>query len=185
MSTHDFFDKRGEQSEIKARIVAKYFKVWAEIVIPSVKKRDKRIAYIDLYAGPGRYDDGSKSTPLKILETAIESNDIRNMLVSLFNDKDDRHVNSLENAIKSLPGIETLEYEPKLYNVEVGEEIVKMFEEMRFVPTFFFIDPWGYKGLYLSLIKSALKDWGCDCVFFFNYNRINSGLNNSKAYIQR
>ena len=23
-----------------------------------------------------------------------------------------------------------------------------------------------------------LKDWGCDCVFFFNYNRISMGLGN-------
>lgn len=45
-------------------------------------------------------------------------------------------------------------------------------------PTFFFVDPWGYKGLSLGLINSVLKNWGCDCVFFFNYNRINMGLNN-------
>ena len=46
------------------------------------------------------------------------------------------------------------------------------------MPTFFFVDPWGYKGLSLRLINSVLKDWGCDCVFFFNYNRINMGLGN-------
>lgn len=23
-----------------------------------------------------------------------------------------------------------------------------------------------------------IKDWGCDCVFFFNYNRINAGIGN-------
>jgi hypothetical protein len=46
------------------------------------------------------------------------------------------------------------------------------------VPTFFFVDPWGYKGLSLRLINSVLQNWGCDCVFFFNYNRINMGLDN-------
>src|ERR1700751_4456121 len=40
------------------------------------------------------------------------------------------------------------------------------------------VDPWGYKGLSLKLINSVLQNWGCDCVFFFNYNRINMGLNN-------
>lgn len=49
---------------------------------------------------------------------------------------------------------------------------------MRLVPTFLFVDPWGYKGLSLALINSVLKDWGCDCIFFFNYNRINMGLSN-------
>ena len=40
------------------------------------------------------------------------------------------------------------------------------------------MDPWGYKGLSLKLISSAIKNWGCDCIFFFNYNRINMGINN-------
>jgi hypothetical protein len=31
----------------------------------------------------------------------------------------------------------------------------------------------------LRLINSVLKDWGCDCIFFFNYNRINMGLPNN------
>ena len=53
-----------------------------------------------------------------------------------------------------------------------------MFEEMNLVPTLFFVDPWGYKGLSLRLVNSVLKDWGCDCIFFFNYNRINMGLSN-------
>ena len=67
---------------------------------------------------------------------------------------------------------------PAVYHGEVGEEIVKEFEGMKLVPTLFFVDPWGYKGLTLRLINSVLKDWGCDCCFFFNYNRINMGLPN-------
>jgi hypothetical protein len=47
------------------------------------------------------------------------------------------------------------------------------------VPTLLFVDPWGYKGLSLRLISSVLKDWGSDCIIFFNYNRVNSGLGNS------
>jgi hypothetical protein len=53
-----------------------------------------------------------------------------------------------------------------------------MFESMNFIPTLFFVDPWGYKGLSLRLVNSVLKDWGCDAIFFFNYNRINMGINN-------
>lgn len=49
---------------------------------------------------------------------------------------------------------------------------------MHLVPTLLFVDPWGYKGLSLRLVDAVLKDWGCDCIFFFNYNRINMGLGN-------
>jgi hypothetical protein len=42
----------------------------------------------------------------------------------------------------------------------------------------FFLDPWGYKGVSLELIASFIKQWGSECILFFNYNRINPGLSN-------
>jgi len=179
MNSPSFFDEQKEQSLIKARIVEKYFWAWAKVIIPTAKKVDSRIAYIDLFAGPGRYKDGSKSTPIKVLETAIANPDMQNMLVTVFNDADAGHVNSLQEAINSISGIENLKYKPRFINYEVGDNIVETFNELKLVPTLFFVDPWGYKGLSLKLINSVVKNWGCDCIFFFNYNRINMGLGNT------
>jgi three-Cys-motif partner protein len=178
MATDHFFDETTEQSAVKTAIVWKYFWAWAKVIMPTAKKSPGRIAYIDLFAGPGRYKDGTKSTPLLILEKAIENPDMCQMLVTMFNDKDDDNSRSLEKAIRELPGIEKLKHQPQINSQEVGAELVKMFERMRLVPTLFFVDPWGYKGLSLRLVNSVLKDWGCDCIFFFNYNRISMGLNN-------
>ena len=180
MTETSFFNEQKEQSLIKARIVEKYFWAWAKVIISTVKGSSsvQKIAYVDLFAGAGRYKDGSKSTPVKVLETAIADPDLRNMLVSIFNDADVENVNSLQQAIDSIPGIENLKYRPQIFKYEVGENIVKTFQERKLVPTLFFVDPWGYKGLSLQLINSVVKDWGCDCIFFFNYNRINMGLNN-------
>ncbi len=52
--TGTFFDEQGEQSQIKAEIVSKYFFVWAKVIIAAQKRynREKRVAYIDLFAGP-------------------------------------------------------------------------------------------------------------------------------------
>ncbi|HUT59121.1 MAG TPA: three-Cys-motif partner protein TcmP, partial [Phycisphaerae bacterium] len=94
------------------------------------------------------------------------------------NDKDEENSNSLQEAINALPGVKSLKYAPRVSTQEVGTEIVKQFEQMKLVPTLFFVDPWGYKGLSLRLVNSVIKDWGCDCIFFFNYNRINMGLGN-------
>jgi three-Cys-motif partner protein len=179
VSAKKFFDESREQSEVKTTIVTKYFWAWAKVMIPQAKRRSKKIAYIDLFAGPGRYRDGTRSTPILLLNKAIEDPDMRQMLVTMFNDANEDFSRSLEKAIYSLPGIEELKYPPEVYNFEVGEEIARKFDEMRLVPTLFFIDPWGYKGLSLDLIGSVLKHWGCDCIFFFNYNRINMGLANN------
>ena len=176
----DFFKEQKEQSEVKARIVATYFKAWAKVIIGYLKKdgKDTRIAYIDLFAGPGRYEDGAKSTPLFILEQAIADPDLAANLVTYFNDKESDNTDSLDEAIKALPGIKKLKHKPDVTTEEVGEEIVKSFEDISLVPTLIFVDPWGYKGLSLRLINSVLKDFACECIFFFNYNRINMGLSN-------
>lgn len=164
---------------MKARIVQKYFWAWAKVIIPTTKRLGNRILYVDLFAGPGRYKDGTLSTPLLVLKEAIADPDMRSMLVTLFNDKDATTAGTLQRAIDTLPGIEKLKHKPQVTNEAVGDRIAKMFEAVRLVPTFFFVDPWGYKGLSLGLINSVLQNWGCDCIFFFNYNRVNMGLNNA------
>ena len=179
--TTTFFDEASAQSEIKSLLVSKYFWAWAKIMINSQKRyrpNEDRIAYIDLFAGPGRYKSGASSTPLLILQQAIADHDMSQRLIAVFNDKDEDNVRSLQNAIENLPGIENLKHQPIIWNFEVGEDIAETFERMNLVPTLFFVDPWGYKGLSLRLINAVVKDFGCDCIFFFNYNRINMGLNN-------
>ncbi len=180
MVDNSFFEESKEQSKVKAAIVSKYFDAWASVIAGAQNKykKEDRIAYIDLFAGPGRYQDGTQSTPILVLQKAIQKPGIRDRLVTLFNDKDEANVNSLQQAINDLQGIETLRYKPCVQRHEIGEEIVKAFEQMKLVPTLFFVDPWGYKGLSLRLVNSVVKDWGCDCIFFFNYTRINMGLGN-------
>lgn len=174
----EFFDEAREQSRLKARIVSKYFGAWAKVIAATVKHRGRRLAYIDLFAGPGRYEDGTPSTPLMVLEKAILDVDLRTMLLTIFNDRRQDFVTSLEAAIKSLPGIDSLTYKPRVFCEEVGPKITSNLQATKLIPTLLFADPWGYKGLSLSLLASVLQNWGCDCIFFFNYNRINPGLGN-------
>ena len=181
MPKGSFFEESQEQSVVKAEIVEKYFDAWAQIVVATQKRypyQAQRIAYVDLFAGPGRYKDGSISTPLRVLQKAINNPKYGERLVAVFNDKDEESIRTLQNAVESLPGIERLRYKPTIRHEEVGSEIAKIFAAFRKVPTLAFIDPWGYKGLSLDLVDAFLKDWGCDCIFFFNYNRINAGLSN-------
>src|SRR5262245_31206788 len=111
-----FFDEQSEQSQIKSAIVADYFWIWAPIII-NVQRRHPRhtqkIAYIDLFAGPGRYQNGAASTPLMIMERAVADPLIRDRLVAVFNDKDEANTRSLETEISKIPGIEKLKYNPE------------------------------------------------------------------------
>nr|WP_321258219.1 three-Cys-motif partner protein TcmP [uncultured Pseudodesulfovibrio sp.] len=181
MSTVGFFNERKDQSKIKSIIVTKYFWAWAKVMLSTIEryKHSDRIVYLDLFAGPGRYDDGSQSTPLMILSEAVKDAQLCQRLVTIFNDANCNHTQCLQNALSRIEGIEKLDHKPLVLNDEVGDQMVKMFQKTKLAPTFFFVDPWGYKGLSLKLVNSVIKDWGCDCVFFFNYNRINMGVTNN------
>ena len=139
---------------------------------------DGKIAYIDLYAGPGRYRDGAASTPLLVLQKVIENERLREHVATFFNDQDVNNSDSLKREISKLPGIETLFYSPVVSCNEIGKDAEQYFDQTKIVPSLTFFDPFGYKGLSLRLVNGVIKDWGCDCVFFFNYNRINAGISN-------
>jgi three-Cys-motif partner protein len=170
-----FFDEPEEQSRVKAEIVVNYFEVWSKIIL----KNSERIGYFDFFAGPGRYKTGDKSTPLLILERALASEDLTNCLVTLFNDANPEFTSILETEINALEGIDHLRYPPRVVTGQVDDELIEHFERINTIPALSFIDPWGYKGLSLRLIRAVIKDWGCEAVFFFNYNRINMGISNS------
>ncbi len=144
MATDTFFEESREQSAVKTAIVSKYFWSWAKVIMPQATKgREKKIAYLDLFAGPGRYTEGTRSTPLLILEKAIEDDQMRQMLVTIFNDVDTNNAQSLQAAIKALPAVEKLKFRPVVQNKEVGAEMVKAFSSMKLVPTLFFVGPLG------------------------------------------
>lgn len=182
ISSDEFFEEMKEQSYVKVEIVRKYFFAWANVLLPSIELRNGKLGYIDLFSGPGVYEDGTKSTPIIVINEVINhprlSEKLKKRLVTLFNDANPEFVNKLSIVINNIPGIDQLENKPIVMNDSVGHNLVNKFKEINFIPSLFFIDPCGYKGLSLSLFESVLKDWGCDCIFFFNYNRINMGLNN-------
>ena len=85
MSAH-FFTEQSEPSAVKATIVSKYFGAWAKVMMG--RPRVENMNYIDLFAGPGRFEDGKMSTPLMVLEQAIADDRLRERLVAIFNDLD-------------------------------------------------------------------------------------------------
>jgi len=173
-----FFEERLPQSEIKSLIVAKYLTSWGKIMATRHGRETSKIAYIDLFAGPGRYRDGNDSTPLLIIKRALLVPELRQNLVTVFNDANPDSCAALEQSIRALPGFDTLAYQPIVVNRTVDDEVAASFQRIRMIPSLVFLDPWGYKGVSLDLIDSTIKDWGCECVFFFNYRRLNPAIDN-------
>lgn len=175
MSTSCFFEKQTDASNVKSRIVSKYFEAWANVIL---SQNVNKVVYLDLYSGPGRYDDGTPSTPVMVYDRAIQSPKIYNKLQMILNDQNKDFIDKLKNELIAMPDVNKLKYNPKFLNLKIDEKLVQVFYTLRKVPRLSFVDPWGYKGVSLPLIRSLVRGWGSDCIFFFNYRRLNPGVEN-------
>jgi three-Cys-motif partner protein len=171
----DFFKKLREGSRTKQKIVSEYFVYYNRVMA----RRNEKVGYADLFAGPGLYavDTGAshKSIPILVCEAAIREETVRQKVHFWFNDGDADNYRALTTAIRSIPGIETLRYEPTIDNKIIDARWADIMARIK-VPTLVFLDPCGYKGLSLRLVRSVLGGFGNDCIFFFNYSRINMKL---------
>ena len=175
MADVTFFETPTIASTKKHRIVSKYVSGWETLVLPKAKAREGKIIYVDLFSGPGQYEDGTPSIPLLVLQHLTNTPALRDYFQTVFNDKNTDYIETLEPRIAQLPGIDRLRHQPKLRNRTIGRDIIPHIKRVD-VPTLFFADPFGYEGVSIDLIDAALSHWGSDFLFFFNYNRINMDL---------
>lgn len=181
ISLSDFFKEKRSASEIKSEILNEYFKAWAAILLKGQNyKSIKKILYVDLFSGPGLYENGSPSTPIKILNSIYSSKgktiDYDNHVQTFFNDKNTKLINDLKQNITNLPYYSKLKFKPIFFNEPANSEILqKAFEANN--PALTFIDPLGY-GFTQEMLMFAIKKWGSDLFMLFNFNRIRAAIKN-------
>ena len=180
-TTDGFFETQSEKSFVKSIIVTEFFKVYFSIINHAGFSDD--IYYIDLFSGPGKYKDGTYSTPLLLLDTiaSFKADDIRNKLHLIFNDENEEFYNSLCTNIGQHPVVPKLKHPPIIQNLRASEVNLSQYLSGK-KPKFSFIDPWGYIDVSAEQIGELVKSIGSDCVLFFNSNRILQDL--SKDYSQ-
>lgn len=184
ISLSEFFKQKRSASEIKSEILNEYFKAWAAIILKGQRyKRIEKILYVDLFAGPGLYDNGSPSTPIKILQSIYASKgtfvDYDKHVQTFFNDKDTNLINDLKHNISSLDFYEKLKYKPIILNDSASLDMLKEAFETN-TPALTFIDPLGY-GFTQKMLMFAIKNWGSDLFMLFNFNRIRAAIKNKKV----
>lgn len=163
-----FFDEPTDASRLKQRIVTDYF-----VSFTNVLARNRDVGYADLFAGPGMYKNGEKSIPVLITERVVADARLLRHVRLWFNEADPTLARELERNVFAVPGVHLLNHRPIVTRRVVGTELS---DKQYSIPTLVFADPCGYKGLSLRMISAALKGFGTDCLFFFNYRRVNMKL---------
>jgi len=184
MNESHFFEKQTISSRIKAGIVSEYFPNYCKIIVR--KHIPKEIRYIDLFAGPGIYDDGNPSTPILIAKHCHNDDFLKQKVKMIFNDN--QYSRELkENFLREFPE-GSFTKKPHFGSSTVGEnKAISKFlslsthcEKKNESPSLLFIDPFGYKGIETNVLAEFLKNWGNEIFLFVNTKRIHPALENEK-----
>ncbi len=179
----DFFKKQTISSRIKANIVAEYFPQYCKILL---KRPQQEIRYLDLFSGPGKYEDGNFSTPLLIAQSCAKDNLLKQKVRLMFNDNE--YCEQLKANFESEFEENTFTFEPRFGDKTVGEDEQILEYLTRDItkykknpyPTLLFFDPWGYKGIDTLVLAKFLEGWGNEIFLFVNIKRIHAAIENDK-----
>ncbi len=176
---NDFFKVQTQSSRIKAKIVAEYFPQYCRIILKAPKQH-KQIRYIDLFSGPGLYEDNNLSTPLLLAKSCASDAELSKIVRLIFNDKD--YCDQLKENFSNHIPTEAFKFKPVFYNKVVGEDadidnfLNKEPETTNPYPTLLFFDPFGYKGINTKILSKFLCNWGNELFLFVNIKRINQAI---------
>ncbi len=164
-----------EHSEVKVKLLETYLKRYFNILNNAQFVGD--IHYFDLFSAEGIYENGGKGSPIIVLESiknayyaAKYKKGQSGKFHCLFNDLDENKITTLQKNISNL----------KLHNSELGEidfsqkdykflvpEVSKRINELKKgEKAFVFIDPYGYKEVRISDIRSLLQKGNSEVLLF-------------------
>ena len=179
-TTDEFFAEQKEKSKVKSLIVSDFFSRYLPIITNSVGV-NKTVYYIDLFAGPGYFNNGEKSTPILIMDILdkYETSKIPDVRLIL-NDQNVGYYRKLSVSVIGHPAYGKLAVKPEIYNRSASQIDLNRYIQ-KGVPVFSFIDPWGYVDVSYEQLWTLVKNVGSDNILFFNTNRISEDMGKSPS----
>jgi len=169
-----------EHTKAKHEILRRYLKAW----FPILNTYNKRIVYIDGFAGPGRYKGGEPGSPIIALDVAINHRKaMAGELVFWFIDDRQDRLDHLKQEISgmTIPSHFTVMPECGRFDEKLRQTLDSIDKEgSHLAPTFAFIDPFGFSGIPFTLIDRLLKQRKCEAFITFMVDAINRFLEHPK-----
>ena len=164
-----------EHTRVKHILLEKYLSAW----IPILGRWNPKICYFDGFAGRGEYTDGTLGSPIIALQVADRRTKYFNKLTCYFIEKDKENYKNLIQVLKNQePNINNQDkIKCVIINDEFANVISDLFDHLKerkriIVPSFFFIDPFGFSGVPIEAIRYILSNPQTEVFFTFMVSRI-------------
>ncbi|GAB3202436.1 three-Cys-motif partner protein [Pontibacter aydingkolensis] len=181
VDTSDFFTTQRDTSDIKSQILNDFFRDWCNAILQGQRyKSNHMLAYIDLYAGEGKYEDGKTATPVKILNSIFGATDrfnLNKIVRTFFTDEKPAVTQKLKHNLEALPYYENLIYKPVILNEELNFTLLAKLLGTD-TPALMYTDPFGYTFSQQMLLQSV-KRWGLDVFMLFSPAKMRPAILNA------
>lgn len=174
MTKDDIWDiKNRQQTQIKLDILRKYLKAWA-IIIGS---HFPEAYFVDCFAGRGKYHFGEQKdvisgSPIIGIETSLQVRKLKLKKGLKFDlnviaiEPEEENIVSLKRFIKEAdPNLET---KIEIISSQFEAAVPEVLKKITAIPVFFFIDPYGIKGVKKESLDLIVNRSGSTEIFL-NY----------------
>jgi three-Cys-motif partner protein len=163
----------------KHAILRGYLQAW----LPIMSKYNRRLVYVDGFAGPGVYKDGEPGSPIIALNAFLDHKQrdlIDAELVYIFIEEDEERANRLREELAKLgklPDQVRTHVEHGTFEDTFSAALDSIDEKnANLAPTFAFIDPFGYAQAPMSLSGRFLQFDRCEVLIYVPLRFINRFL---------
>lgn len=164
----------------KHRVLRAYLDGWLPVLGHQAQRAvsygddQPRLLLVDGFAGPGRYETGEPGSPLIMLDALLSHQsfeELRNVQFTFFfieHDEDRvEHLRGEIGALGELPDNVSVEIEHGEFESTFASVIDPIIElGAHLIPTFAFIDPFGYSSASMSITGRLLDFPRCETLFF-------------------
>lgn len=144
----DFFERISPQAVLKHGLLTRYAFYFA---VKAGRATGGRVAFIDGYAGEGRYADGNHGSPLLLASSSERAATFGRDVKLAFVEQDDEHRRHLRSTLKE-QGVDP----DQLVNGEFQNAVDGLLERYADRATLMFVDPFGL-ALDRSTLEAVLK----------------------------
>ena len=159
----------------KHLVLRTYLDAW----LPVMGSWQGRILFIDGFAGPGEYKGGEEGSPQIAMRALVDHSADINAQVNFFfiEDKGDRAAH-LEGVVDQwrpkLPSNSKVNVVQGTFNETMSGLLDYLEEEKsRLAPSFVMIDPFGFAGTPMSVVRRIMKNRRCEVYVSLMYEAIN------------
>lgn len=147
-----------EHGKVKHEILSKYISGWINILGGYYD-----LNIFDCFAGRGRFSDGSEGSPIKFLNILCNFKKKRNRpnkATCFFIEADKSNYSNLENEIAEFNKKHSSWLSIYPIHGEFTNKIDEILENYKgnISPSFFFLDPFGFGGIPLHMIKKIMQN---------------------------